>query len=82
MLEGVKISKRRVGPNKLKDLIQSWGLAYSKIKSNKNFETIKAGCELRFLFEEDVYFMLKASTSEVQAINRLIARRREFFAES
>lgn len=80
MQEAVKISKRKVGPNKLKDLIQRWGLVYNSIKDHKNFDTIKAGCELNFLNEEDVYYMLNPTTSEIQATNRLIARRREYFA--
>ena len=57
------------------------GIDFVDAKNNKNFEAVKAGCELHFLTEDDVLYMLKETTSEVRATNRLIARRREFFAD-
>lgn len=58
-------------------ITRKYGIPYSDIRKSKNYDTIKAGCELMYLTESDVLFMLKENTSKTQATNRLVTRRRE-----
>ena len=58
------------------EVLKNCGTTYEEAKKNKNFDTIVAGIELSYLSLSDVVFMLLESTTENQAVNRLITRRR------
>lgn len=63
----------------IKTVLFKNGIAFKDAKKNKNFDAIVAGCELGYIRESDVLYMLDEKTSQDQATNRLIQRRREFF---
>lgn len=64
-------------PSKLVRFLKKRKITPNEVSKNKNFETILIGCELYYLRDSDISYMLEEGTSEVQATNRLIARRRE-----
>lgn len=67
---------------KLVDILKSLGYTKDEAKHNKNFSAVEAGYELGFLNKDDIAYMLKDSTSEVQAGNRLVTKRRQYYGES
>lgn len=66
---------------KFVDILKSLGYAEDEAKCNKNFSAVVAGYELGFLNKDDIAYMLKDSTSEIQAGNRLITKRRRYYGE-
>lgn len=68
-------------PISAREILHRYGIDFNKVKKNKNFDAIVAGCELGYLKRSDVVFMLEESTSEVQAQNRLTKRRREYYGD-
>lgn len=68
-------------PVSAKEILHRYGIDFNKVKKNKNFDAIVAGCELGYLKRSDVVFMLEEGTSEVQAQNRLTKRRREYYGD-
>lgn len=74
--ELIKLSKQ-VTPNIIQKITRKYGIPFSDIRKSKNYDTIKAGCELMYLSESDVLYMLDVNTSKTQATNRLVTRRRE-----
>lgn len=67
---------------KFEDILNSLGYTKDAAKRNKNFSAVEAGYELGFLDKDDIAYMLKDSTSEVQAGNRLVTKRRQYYGES
>lgn len=67
---------------KLVDILKSLGYNINEAKHNKNFSAVEAGYELGFLDKDDIVYMLKDSTSEIQAGNRLATKRRQYYGES
>lgn len=67
---------------KLPDILKSLGYTINEAKRNKNFEAVVAGYELGYLNQNDIDYMLKESTSEIQAGNRLVTKRRKYYGGS
>lgn len=65
----------------IRSVLASLGYAENEVKGNKNFSAVEAGYELGFLNKDDIAYMLKDSTSEIQACNRLITKRRRYYGE-
>lgn len=63
-------------PKVLEKTLKKMNISPSEAYRNKNFETARIGCELCYLRESDVEFMLDKNTSQFQANARLISRRR------
>lgn len=66
---------------KLPDILKSLGYTINEAKRNKNFEAVVTGYELGYLNQNDIDYMLKESTSEIQAGNRLVSKRRKYYGE-
>lgn len=67
---------------KLVGILKSLGYNINEAKHNENFSAVEAGYELGFLDKDDIAYMLKDSTSEIQAGNRLVTKRRKYYGES
>lgn len=63
-------------PRVLESAIRKLGMTNAEAHRNKNYETALVGCQLCYLRECDVIYMLSDSTTDTQAQNRLTYRRR------
>lgn len=67
---------------KFEDILNSLGYTKDEAKRNKNFSAVEVGYELGFLDKDDIAYMLNDSTSEIQADNRLVTKRRKYYGGS
>lgn len=75
------MKRKKISYDYLIPFLKRNGITLLEAKKNKNFEVVMAGCDLGFLFDEDVLYMLKESTTEIQAGNRMVTRRKEFYGQ-
>ena len=60
---------------KILNICEPMGFTSVSIKKHQNWDYLEAGCDLGYLNEDDIRFMLNPNTSEVQAQQRLIQKR-------